>query len=213
MTRAVGLPLLAISIMCVPSLWRRQRWRAVCWSIALTAFVVMTQVELSSFPKIVGSHKNGQVPFAIAVWLLALLPWLMPSRWSTIFHRSEEKRHGTSYWLFVGAVLLLFSALMRGHHGGFTNVLMPGLWVLCIVIPLISCPTNTNGLLLSSLCSVNWVGGQRRIWIPTTEDRLAGDALVAELSASGTMGTILHGCQFKQVILRQHTNCTLGHRS
>ena len=48
---------------------------AVCWSIAVTAFLVMTQVELSNFPKIVGSHKNGQVPFAIAVWLLALLPW------------------------------------------------------------------------------------------------------------------------------------------
>ena len=129
------------------------------------AFVVMTQVELSSFPENCRFSQNGQVPFAIAVWLLALLPWLMPSRWSTIFHRSEEKRHGTSYWLFVGAVLLLFSALMRGHHGGFTNVLMPGFgfFVLLFHSHFMSNEYKNGLLSVISLCSVNLVGGQRQI--------------------------------------------------
>ena len=183
MIRAVAVPLFVISIMCVPKLWNRQRWRATCWVIALFAFCLMTQIETAKFPKIVGSHKNGQVPFAIAVWLLALVPWIVPSRWSTFFHRSEEKHQGPSYWLCMGATLIVFSALMRGHHGGFTNVLMPGLWVLCIVIPLSYHVQRIQKWVAFGAFALQCQLGQ---WsaseiIPTPEDRLAGDALVAEL--------------------------------
>ena len=29
---------------------------------------------------------------------------------------------------------ILFSCIMRGHHGGFMNVLMPGFWFLTLII-------------------------------------------------------------------------------
>jgi len=39
---------------------------------------------------------------------------------------------GTQYWLWTGTLALVLSAVMRGHQGGYTNVLMPGLWALSV---------------------------------------------------------------------------------
>ena len=183
MTRAVGIPLLLISVVCIHKLWNHQRWRGVCWGVAVVSFCLMTQVETSDFPKIFGSHKNGQVPFAIAVWVLALTAWVVPSRWFEFFNRSEKRHKGQSYWIWTSVILILFSALMRGHHGGFTNVLMPGLWTLCIVIPILCHVQRIQKWVTFGALSVQCIVGQ---WtasemIPTLEDRLAGDALVAEL--------------------------------
>ena len=79
----------------------------------------------------------------------------------------------------MSGVLVVFAALMRGHHGGFTNVLMPGLWVLCIVLPILVHVQRISRRLVLLAFAVQSVLG---LWtaediIPTSEDRLAGDAL------------------------------------
>ena len=33
-------------------------------------------IDVSTFPKIMGSHKNGQIPFAVALWVIAIGAWL-----------------------------------------------------------------------------------------------------------------------------------------
>jgi len=39
---------------------------------------------------------------------------------------------GSQYWLWNGGLAFLLSAVMRGHQGGYLNVLMPGLWALSL---------------------------------------------------------------------------------
>lgn len=65
------------------------------------------------------------LPFTSAV-LLGMAAW-----WGARRARGapmQPLRPGTQYWLWNGGLALLLSAVMRGHQGGFTNVLMPGMW-------------------------------------------------------------------------------------
>lgn len=39
---------------------------------------------------------------------------------------------GDRYWVANGVLAVILSAVMRGHHGGFVNVLMPGMWALSV---------------------------------------------------------------------------------
>jgi hypothetical protein len=39
---------------------------------------------------------------------------------------------GARYWLWNGALAVLLSAMMRGHQGGYSNVLMPAIWALSV---------------------------------------------------------------------------------
>ncbi len=39
---------------------------------------------------------------------------------------------GTQYWLWNGTLAIVLSAVMRGHQGGYMNVLMPGIWALSV---------------------------------------------------------------------------------
>jgi len=40
---------------------------------------------------------------------------------------------GALYWTMNGGVLFALSALMRAHHGGFLNVLIPGYWTIALL--------------------------------------------------------------------------------
>ncbi|MBM76772.1 MAG: hypothetical protein CMK59_15295 [Proteobacteria bacterium] len=42
------------------------------------------------------------------------------------------KRASMRFWLLNGVVAILFSGIMRGHHGGYINVLMPALWMISL---------------------------------------------------------------------------------
>ena len=183
MTTAVALPIMLLAFFCIQKLWYFAKWRGVMWVVAIIGFALMTQVQVSDFPKIMGSHRNGQIPFAVLVWVVAVGSWVMPTKWRTLLQSNEKRYQGQSYWLWMAGVLIVFSALMRGHHGGFTNVLMPGIWALCIVLPIILDVQRIHRLLVLTAFSVQSMLG---LWtasdmIPTVEDRLAGDALVAEL--------------------------------
>ena len=183
MATAVAVPLLLWACMMGKRLWVKQSWRAVLWMIGVGVFVLMTQLNVTVYPKIFGSHKIGQVPFAIGVWVLMLIAVSKPSRWKGMFEAHPDRAKGRSFWLWMTVVLVSFSALMRGHHGGFTNVLMPGLWILSMMVPIALCNQIRYRTVVLGACAVQsltalWTADEL---IPTQEDRLAGDALVAEL--------------------------------
>jgi len=69
---------------------------------------------------------------ALPITTAALVGW---GCWLTV----QRKRSGSfrltpggRYWLWNGALAVFLSALMRGHQGGFLNVLMPSLWALSV---------------------------------------------------------------------------------
>ena len=102
---------------------------------------------------------------------------------------------GDRFWVANGALAVVLSAVMRGHHGGFVNVLIPGLWALSV-----------GGALalhrLRAAAPEGWIGGWGPalgalalsaqlglgLWSPADKaprpgDREAGEALVARLAA------------------------------
>lgn len=63
------------------------------------------------------------LPYLNGGALLVLLWWLLRDRqWSA----------GSTYWAACGGLAIVLSAVMRGHHGGYINVLMPGLWAVSL---------------------------------------------------------------------------------
>jgi hypothetical protein len=121
--------------------------------------------------------------------------------------RSCPRGEGTRFWLANGGLAILFSAIMRGHHGGFVNVLMPGLWALSLWAGLCLAkvwePTggraegalSTSGstdLLIARLVCLLLLGTQ--LWTgkwdpgdfaPTDADVKAGDMVVEKIREVG----------------------------
>ena len=50
-----------------------------------------------------------------------------------LLFRRRFAREVCVYWGGIGLVTFVFCALMRAHHGGFLNVLMPGYWMLAVL--------------------------------------------------------------------------------
>ncbi len=119
------------------------------------------------------------------------LPWMVGVIALTwlLFRRASSR--GMRFWVVQGVTALLVSAVMRGHHGGFLNVLIPGLWALALWsgLAIHSLRSRWPGLLVRvatsvliawQLWSVRWVPEK---YTPTAADRAAGDAIVEQLRA------------------------------
>ena len=98
---------------------------------------------------------------------------------------------GARFWLAHGLMAIVLSAVMRGHHGGYLNVLMPGLWTLalwsCLAVAYLrkrwshlGMQAATATLIAWQLWSMQWNPSR---YIPTEKDEAAGDAVVAQLAA------------------------------
>ena len=122
----------------------------------------------------------GGLPLAAALALLA-----------GFFGRRRPWSEGAAWWVAQGGTAILLSAVMRAHFGGYTNVLIPGLWALALWGGLAAVFLRrrwpglpvafATGLLLAVQ---GWIG----LWpleryLPSPEDVTAGDAVVARLSA------------------------------
>jgi len=101
-----------------------------------------------------------------------------------------------SFALGVGGVGLLMVALMRGHHGGFINVLVPGFWLVCVGAGValarserLGAPSWAISLALTAQLVFANAALHPDDLVPTDEDRAAGDALVAALR--GVEGPVL----------------------
>lgn len=98
---------------------------------------------------------------------------------------------GAAYWLGQGAVSVLLCAMMRGHQGGFTNVLMPGIWALSLLTALgLSRALQARPHALLHLALGLLLAGQvyrgrweEKKYLPTPADLSAGARVVADIAA------------------------------
>ncbi|MEE2750251.1 MAG: hypothetical protein VX519_02375 [Myxococcota bacterium] len=96
-----------------------------------------------------------------------------------------------TFWLLHGLVLGLLCAVMRGHHGGFINVLMPGFWLTATLAALLlarASGNNPHPLLTLGLGVLFVVQAWTGRWdvdryTPTEADREAGVALLETIES------------------------------
>jgi hypothetical protein len=90
-----------------------------------------------------------------------------------------------AYWIGIAGTGLFVVSLMRGHVGGYVNVLMPMMWVQALWPALLTRRAGEGvvGLGLQALVAVQIVTGHGKYTyeVPTPADRAQGDALIAEL--------------------------------
>ncbi len=136
--------------------------------------VVMRRLFPGALEEIVGA-----LPYTSGAAALIGLAWVR--RWSA----------GGAFWVAQGVLALALASLMRGHTGGFTNVLMPGHWAVALwaVLGLGALTRRwTNPLLLGAAgalvaAQIGLAAWQPGRFLPTPEDRAAGDALVERVRA------------------------------
>jgi hypothetical protein len=101
-----------------------------------------------------------------------------------------KRSAGGAYWAVVGACTLLLSMAMRGHHGGFLNVLIPATWVLALGGVLAASALSRSWPRLGTAVVVGVLGWQ--LWdgcpdpskeLPTEADVAAGEAVIARVAA------------------------------
>lgn len=96
------------------------------------------------------------------------------------------------YWLAQGLTALLLTAVMRGHHGGFINVLMPAHWALSLGAALAAVALLRRwrrGWLLVGLAAVFLVQTWKGLWepgryLPKEEDLRAGQVVLKRIAAA-----------------------------
>ena len=201
--------------------WRRTAWFAA-WSaapaLAWTAWMQLSShgyfltyiLAIPATHPIVGSRlfplaeKELVSAFPGPLAIAALLPAAALLRWGwRRRHRpaptaapedpSSEAHFARWYWVGTVGTGLLMVVLMRGHHGGYANVLMPGYWLLALTAGLgmghmaqrWSHPLLRAGPWL--LCALTvavqcWFGRwDRDRYLPTDADLAAGQQVLAAI--------------------------------
>ena len=103
--------------------------------------------------------------------------------------RIRLDKETVSYWAGLGLVTFFLCALMRAHHGGFLNVLMPGFWMLalltCMVLGALErrVKNSLSGLGILALLVLH---SQSALWpldkyTPRPGDQEAGEALIERI--------------------------------
>jgi hypothetical protein len=103
--------------------------------------------------------------------------------------RARRADAGALYWAAQGALAVLLCMVMRGHQGGYLNVLVPGHWALAAAGGLGMAAVDRalgrawvrpalGALLLAQLWVGRWSPAD---WTPTAADRAAGEALLARI--------------------------------
>jgi len=96
-----------------------------------------------------------------------------------------------SFWLLHGFVFVLLCAVMRGHHGGFINVLMPGFWLTATLSALLlgrvwqlwAHPLLTVGFGVLFLVQAGTGVWDVERYTPTDADREAGARLLETIES------------------------------
>jgi hypothetical protein len=130
--------------------WRTRGWRDAALFVAASAgpalvFTIVMQVQTNGYfltyllavpshhgivtDRLLPNLSHGRVEGAQAEMLRAL-PWtttvgLLTLPWWI-------RRAGGAYWGGAALVGLVMTSLMRGHQGGFVNVLIPMFWLLAL---------------------------------------------------------------------------------
>ena len=193
---AFGLPALVW-------LWRVQgrgsALRFAAWSVApALAFVGLMQLEgdglfLTYLLDVPRAHPFVADRFFPGAWkeMGEALPLGVGAGLLAALVAGRSPRSGGVYWAAQGSLALLLAAVMRGHHGGYLNVLIPGIWALAAWaglglaglerrFPRPAVLVLGTALMLGQLWQGRWEPSK---WLPTRDDVAAGDALIARLRA------------------------------
>ncbi len=128
----------------------------------------------------------GAMPWALGLILLPALGWSA---------RQGGLHAGHRFWAGQGAVAILICMIMRGHGGGYLNVLIPALWALSLWVGLsmemlrgaffgrpqraLAVRGATVLVLSAQLFAGRWDPASYQ---PTAADREAGDRLVQRIA-------------------------------
>jgi hypothetical protein len=137
----------SVAILGIPIgvvIWREYGWRRAAWFAAWSAGPALTftlAMEIASRGRflmyvlavpathpIVGSRVFPQSEQE----LVGAFPWALAAAALALLLNVRRRGFGFRYWLPVGLTGLLMVVLMRGHHGGYLNVLIPGYWLLAL---------------------------------------------------------------------------------
>ena len=127
--------------------------------------------------KMIGRNAMGGL-FCISVGMLLIGVWK---------RNRGSIASGYGYWILCASVAWVFSGIMRAHHGGYNNVLLPGMWgsALCFGLLLHILWTQFPKLRWGWVVLVGghlwWVSWNPSSLIPTSQDVLAGDRVIARL--------------------------------
>ncbi len=216
----LGLPI-AVALWRVHG-WRRAGWFAAWSAVPALAWTGWMQLSSDGYfltyilaipatHPIVGARLFPQAEKE----LLAAFPWPIalacaPLAWTlgaAILRRvrelpkperapiTAERRFARWYWIGVMTMGMIMVVLMRGHHGGFQNVLMPGFWLIALMTciglgALVKRATHPLGrALLLLACAVvvawqTWDGRWERDRYTTTDaDIAAGEEVLEHIRA------------------------------
>ncbi len=138
--------------------------------------------------------------------MLKAVPWVAGAASvagvELFFFRHGKEREpvhleAVAFWVGMAGVVWILCAVMRGHHGGFINVLMPGFWMLSALGARLlgrlwlARPHTILALAMGLLFAVQaWQGAwEAKRYSPTKADVEAGQALLATIA--GYEGEVL----------------------
>ncbi len=202
--------------------WRRAAWFAG-WSVipalAWTAWMQISSggyfltyiLAIPATHPIVGTRLFPQAekeliagfPWPIAIASLTLLIPIGLWAWRRLrklpaperAERAPDARYARWYWWGVMIVGTIMVVLMRGHHGGYQNVLMPGFWLVAMVtgfglgalVRRVRHPLASAALLLACAGVVGWQTWDGRWTIdkytPTQADLDAGQKVLDHIAS------------------------------
>jgi hypothetical protein len=107
------------------------RERSLAWAVGVVAVVFLGVGWLGSQMPPVRSAVLSALPAGALLWGPLLLVVLAAGGLLGTFWRRERPETAT-WWGGMLVILVPLTILMRAHHGGFVNVLMPGIWILAV---------------------------------------------------------------------------------
>lgn len=183
-------------------LWATLSWRTALWFGAWSAGPALLGtlgLQLASdgyFLTYLVGVPTAHPLVAERAWPLSEKELLTCLKWTSgaaaLVGLASVRRFGRAagYWLPVLGVAAGLCILMRAHHGGFINVLMPGHWAIavCGAAALGAAARRwehplTATIVAAALSWQLWDGrwDDKRM-VPTAEDRAAGEKVIAAIS-------------------------------
>lgn len=183
-------------------LWGTRGWREALWFGAWSAgpaLIGLIGLEIATdgyFLTYLVGVPTAHPLVAERAWplsekeLLTCLMWTTGAAALVGLAQLRAFGRGAAFWLSMLGMAVGLSILMRAHHGGYINVLMPGHWALAVCGAAVlgtaarrwEHPVSAiavAGLLSWQLWDGRWDDSRM---IPTAEDRAAGEKVIAVIA-------------------------------
>ena len=149
------------------------------WMLGSPDPVAHAAAEVAGRLDIEKTEALGVVSAPVLAWLVATFLVRFPKR------PAAKLDAGAGYWVGLALVVLPLTALMRAHHGGFINVLMPAHWIVALAC--VYALGRLRGGALVGACIVAFTVYEGRWdvdrYLPTDADTEAGELLLDKIAS------------------------------